>query len=103
MLVLEHLWIIPLLPLLGAAAIGIFGRTWPRAATNTVALGTSGLSFLAVAELVREFLHLDAAQTPWIHSYFTWIAAGSFSRGLCAAGGSTHITDAASGHRAWAG
>src|SRR3984957_3074484 len=78
MLVLEHLWIIPLLPLLGAAANGIFGRTWPRAATNTIALGSSGLSFLAVTGLVREFAHLDAAQVPWIHSYFTWIAAGTF-------------------------
>jgi len=26
MFVLEHLWIIPLLPLLGAAANGLFGR-----------------------------------------------------------------------------
>src|SRR5271154_3212229 len=78
MFVLEHLWIIPLLPLLGAAANGIFGRGWPRAATNGVALGATGLSFLATAELVREFAGLGAAQIPWTHSYFTWIAAGTF-------------------------
>ena len=76
--VLEHLWIVPLLPLLGAAANGIFGRTWPRALTNSVALGLSGLSFLAVGELVREFTQLGAAQIPWTRSYFTWVAAGSF-------------------------
>ncbi len=78
MFVLEHLWIIPLLPLLGAAANGIFGRGWPRAATNGVALGSTGLSLLAVAELVREFAQLDASQIPPPHSYFTWIAAGTF-------------------------
>jgi NADH-quinone oxidoreductase subunit L len=78
MLLLEHLWIIPLLPLLGAAAIGMFGRGWPRATTNGVALGATGLAFLASAELVREFTQLSATQIPWTHSYFTWIAAGTF-------------------------
>src|SRR5271165_152830 len=78
MLVLEHLWIIPLLPLLGAALNGFFGRGWPRAAINGVALGSTGLSLLATAEMVREFASLDASQIPWTHSYFTWIAAGAF-------------------------
>jgi NADH-quinone oxidoreductase subunit L len=78
MFVLEHLWIIPLLPLLGAALNGIFGRNWPRAVTNVLALGTTGLAFLATAELAREFAHLDASQVPWTRAYFTWIAAGTF-------------------------
>jgi NADH-quinone oxidoreductase subunit L len=77
MFVLEHLWIIPLLPLLGAAANGLFGRNWPRRATNAVALGTTGLAALATAELFREFARLDAAQIPWTRSYFTWIVAGN--------------------------
>src|SRR5678809_477260 len=76
MLVLEHLWIIPLLPLLGAAVNGIFGKNWPRAAINSVALGMTGLSFIATAELTREFFHLTAAQVPWLRSYFPWIEAG---------------------------
>src|SRR4051812_45473158 len=78
MFVLEHLWIIPLLPLIGAAANGPFGAKWPRALVNAFALGTTGFSFLATAELAREFLHLEAGQIPWIRSYFTWIAAGNF-------------------------
>ena len=78
MLVLQHLWIIPLLPLLGAAANGIFGRRWSRAATNAVALGSTGLALLATCELFREFAILGPAQIPWTHSYFTWIAAGTF-------------------------
>ncbi len=76
MLILEHLWIIPLLPLLGAAANGLFGGRWPRRAVNAVALGSTGLSFLATLEVVREFVHLGPAQIPWVQSYFTWIDAG---------------------------
>src|SRR5262245_8840915 len=76
MLVLEHLWIIPLLPLVGAAANGIFGKHWPRAAISSVALGMTGLSFGAAAELTREFFLLAPAQVPWVHSYFSWIDAG---------------------------
>jgi len=78
MFVLEHLWIIPLLPLLGAAANGLFGRTWPRRAINAIALGSTGLSALATAELAREFAYLTPAQIPWTRSYFTWIMAGNF-------------------------
>lgn len=76
MLILKHLWIIPLLPLLGAAANGIFGVRWPRRAINAVALGSTGLSLLATLELLREFAHLGPAQVPWVQSYFTWIDAG---------------------------
>jgi NADH-quinone oxidoreductase subunit L len=76
MLILKHLWIIPLLPLLGAAANGIFGARWPRRAINAVALGSTGLSLLATLELVREFAYLTPVQVPWVQSYFTWIDAG---------------------------
>jgi NADH-quinone oxidoreductase subunit L len=78
MFVLQHLWIIALLPVVGAAANGIFGRNWPRAAINAVALGTTGLAFIAVLELAREFATLRADQIPFIHSYFIWILAGTF-------------------------
>ena len=78
MLILEHLWIIPLLPLLGAAANGIFAARWPRSAVNAVALSSTGLSFLATLEVVREFANLSPAQIPWLQSYFAWIEAGSF-------------------------
>ena len=78
MFVLEHLWLIPLLPLLGAAANGLFGRAWPRRAVNGIGLGSTGLAFLATAELAREFAYLNPAQIPWTRSYFTWIVAGNF-------------------------
>jgi NADH-quinone oxidoreductase subunit L len=87
MLILNHLWIIPLLPLLGAAInglSGLFGAKWPHKAVNAVAIGSTGLSFLAALECVREFLNFPAAQQaiPWVKEYFTWIAAGTFRAGF---------------------
>jgi NADH-quinone oxidoreductase subunit L len=76
--VLDHLWIIPLLPLLGAAINGIFGGRWPKSSISIVALTSTTLSFLTALEAVREFFSLSAADIPWIKSYFTWITAASF-------------------------
>jgi NADH-quinone oxidoreductase subunit L len=76
--VLTYLWIIPLLPLLGAAANGIFGGRWSKNVVTGVALSSTTLAFLAALELVREFLALPADQIPWTKSYFTWISAGGF-------------------------
>jgi NADH-quinone oxidoreductase subunit L len=78
MLILQHLWIIPLLPLLGAAINGILADGQPRSTINGIALGSTGLSFLASVEAVREFAALSPAQIPWVQTYFTWIDAGHF-------------------------
>jgi NADH-quinone oxidoreductase subunit L len=75
---LAYLWIIPLLPLLGAAANGIFGRRWSKGMVTGVALSSTTLAFLFALETVREFLALPADQVPWIKSYFTWISAAGF-------------------------
>jgi NADH-quinone oxidoreductase subunit L len=75
---LTYLWIVPLLPLLGAAANGIFGGRWPRNVVTGVALSSTTLAFLAALEVVREFMMLPADQIPWIKSYFTWISAAGF-------------------------
>jgi len=75
---LENLWLIPALPLLGAAVNGLFGRTWTHARVNNIAIGSTGLSFLLTLKLWQEFLALPAAQVPFSKSFFTWIAAGAF-------------------------
>ncbi len=82
MFVLDYLWIIPALPLLGAALNGLFGRTWPKRWVDIVGVGSTGLSFAAALELLREFFQLPASQIPWPKSYFTWIAAGTFRAGF---------------------
>jgi len=80
--ILEHLWIIPLLPLLGATVNGLLGRTWPNKIINSVAIGATGLSFLAALEAVREFFLLSPEQIPWVKQYFSWIEAGNFRAGF---------------------
>ena len=64
MFLLNHLWIILALPLAGAAINGLFGKTWPQSAVNSVAVGSVVLSFLAAAETVREFFQLAPARFP---------------------------------------
>jgi NADH-quinone oxidoreductase subunit L len=80
--ILDHLWIIPLLPLLGAAVNGLLGAKWPNKIVSAVAVGSTGLSFAAALEAVREFTRLSPEQIPWVKHYFSWIAAGTFSAGF---------------------
>jgi NADH-quinone oxidoreductase subunit L len=80
--ILNYLWIIPALPLLGSAINGLFGAKWPNKLVNTVAVGSTGLSFLAALEAVREFTQLAPENIPWVQQYFTWIIAGDFRAGF---------------------
>ncbi len=81
--ILENLWIIPLLPLLGSAINGLFGAKWSKAAVNSVALGSTGISFLCAVEAVREFLgYYEARHKAWVKPFFDWIVAGNFRAGF---------------------
>src|ERR1051325_6956109 len=72
------LWLIPILPLLGAAINGIFGKRFSKNLISTVAAGTVGLSFLmSVGEFVA-LLNTPESDLPILHDYFTWIQAGRF-------------------------
>ena len=80
---LEYLWIVPLLPLLGSAVNGFFGAKWPNKIVNIVAIGSTGLSFLGAIEAVHEFFDYFAQkQQPFHREFFTWIAAGNFRAGF---------------------
>jgi NADH-quinone oxidoreductase subunit L len=76
--ILDHIWILPLLPLIGAFANGVLGWTWPKKAVTGVALGSTTVLFLCAVEAVREFLTVSADSLPLVRSYFTWISAGGF-------------------------
>jgi NADH-quinone oxidoreductase subunit L len=78
--ILENLWIIPLLPLLGSAVNGLFGSKWPNKLVNWVALGSTGLSFVCALESVREFL--ASGGHPLRKEFFDWIIAGNFRAGF---------------------
>jgi NADH-quinone oxidoreductase subunit L len=72
-----HLWVIPLLPLIGAAINGLFGRRFKNAIVNTVALLFTALAFAWAACAVFSIWPGEA--TPHVEMLATWIKAGTFS------------------------
>jgi len=79
-LMLDHLWIVPLLPLLGSAITGLFGAKWPNKYVTATAITSTGLSFLCALEAVREFF--GSGQAFFHKEFFTWITAGNFRAGF---------------------
>ena len=78
MFILNHLWIILTLPLLGAAVNGLLGKNWPKSVVNSLGIGSVALSLICVLELIREFLQIDTSHV-WFQRYFNWISAGHFN------------------------
>ena len=72
-----NLWIIPLLPALGAAINGLFGRRFPKAGVTAVALGSTGLSFLWALKTALQFMANGAH--PINETYAIWLRTGNFS------------------------
>ena len=74
-----HLWIIPLLPLAGAAINGLLGKRFPKALVNTIALGFTAAAFAMALWVAAQFAGLSPDQIPHIERYATWLTAGAFS------------------------
>ena len=74
-----HLWIIPLLPLAGAAINGLLGKRFARGLVTTIALGSTALAFAMALWVAAQFAGLPPDQLPHIERYATWLGAGSFS------------------------
>jgi len=70
-----HLWLIPVLPLLGAAVNGLLGKKFSRQTVAAVALLFSGAAFAMVVLVASRFSTLT---TPHFEYLATWIRAGKF-------------------------
>ncbi len=70
-----HLWLIPVLPLVGAAVNGLFGKKFSRQAVAAVALLFSGAAFAMALFVASRFSSLT---TPHIEFLAPWIRAGKF-------------------------
>ena len=70
-----HLWLIPLLPLIGAAVNGLFGKRFSRQAVVAVALTFCGAAFAMGLWVATYFASLATAHTEFLAP---WIRAGSF-------------------------
>ena len=71
-----HLWLIPVLPLLGAAINGLFGRKASRAGVSVVALLGSGAAFAMALRVAAVFSSLDLPHREFLAH---WMRAGGFS------------------------
>jgi NADH-quinone oxidoreductase subunit L len=74
-----HLWVIPLLPLIGAATNGLLGRRFKNAMVSAVALLFTAASFGWAAWAVWTVWPGSGIALPHIETLATWITAGSFS------------------------
>src|ERR1700716_973546 len=74
-----HLWVIPLLPLVGAAINGLFGRRFKNAMVSSIALLFTAASFGWAAWAVWTVWPGSGISLPHIETLATWITAGTFS------------------------
>ena len=70
-----HLWLIPVLPLIGAAINGLFGKRFSRQTVAGVALGFCGAALAKAAVVAAEFSGLA---TPHLETLAQWIRVGTF-------------------------
>ena len=70
-----YLWVIPILPLAGAAINGFFGRRSSKKAISTVALVFCGSAFAMALILAAGF---SSASAPYYCNLAHWIRSGSF-------------------------
>jgi NADH-quinone oxidoreductase subunit L len=70
-----HLWLIPVLPLIGAAINGLLGRRFSRQTVAAVALGFSGAAFAMAIAVATQFSSL---RVPHIETLAHWMRAGTF-------------------------
>ena len=70
-----YLWLIPLLPLTGAAINGFFGRRLSKTGVAAVALVFSGAAF---AMAFRVLLSFSSLTLPYVETGVSWIRSGSF-------------------------
>ncbi len=73
---LEHLWLIPLFPLITAALMLLVGRRLPKALVSLLCVGSVGLSFLYAASAVTQLLEADPENRVAQHILFEWLTPG---------------------------
>ena len=71
-----HLWLIPILPLAGAAINGFFGKRFSRRTVAAVALAFCGAAFAMALWIAAEFSSLQLPHTD--PALATWLRSGDF-------------------------
>jgi NADH-quinone oxidoreductase subunit L len=71
-----HLWLIPLLPLAGAAINGLLGKRFSRGWVSAVALTFCGAAFVMALWVAAQFPSLPL---PHVENLASWLRSGNFS------------------------
>ena len=75
---IEYIWLIPLLPLIGFLINGILGKKLGKALVSWIGCGSVGLSFLISVKVFFELLSLPAEERIFEKIVFPWIYSGFF-------------------------
>ena len=91
MYLLDHIWLIPLFPALGAACMFFFGRKLQKSAINGICVGLVALAFLWTCAAVWQYTGYSAANPgkPFEKVMFNWLGTGDSSLSYVANGGHT--------------
>jgi NADH-quinone oxidoreductase subunit L len=71
-----HLWLIPLLPLTGAAINGLFGKRFSRGLVSAVALTFCFAAFAMTLWVAAQF---SSVSLPHVETVATWLRSGDFA------------------------
>jgi NADH-quinone oxidoreductase subunit L len=76
---LDYIWMVPLLPALGAALMFFFGRRFSKRAVGVICVGVVVVAFLLSCGAVWQFTHYTVANhyAPYEKSYYTWLGSGT--------------------------
>ncbi len=74
---LDHIWLIPLVPLAGAAVMLLVGRRLPNSAVSWICVGSVFVSFLLSAGAVVQLSHLQGEYPHFEKVLFEWVPAGA--------------------------
>src|SRR5262249_42970056 len=82
---LDQIWLIPVLPALGAIINGLFGKRLPKSVIHTVACGTVFLSLVLSIVCVSQLSGMEPRV--FEKDFYTWIDGGSVTTTMGAQAG----------------
>ena len=76
-MLLEYIWLIPILPAIGALINGILGKRLPKPLIHWIACGLVFASFVLSVVCVAELAQREPDQRVFEKDYFSWIPGGN--------------------------
>jgi NADH-quinone oxidoreductase subunit L len=74
---LDHIWLIPLFPLVGAALMLLFGRKLPNSVVSAICVGSVFVAFIFAAGAVWQLSQMPSEARHFEKVLFDWVPAGA--------------------------